>query len=219
VMITASHNPPQVPCTKVELMQDNGVKLVDPQGEMLEASWEAYATLFANAVDEDALLDAIRKVVNHTKLDLTSKARVIQGRDTRPSGQSLSQSLSDGLNAFEADHVDYGLLTTPQLHYLVKCLNTEGTNAPYGEPTEEGYYHKLATAFNQLMQGKKAASQITVDCANGVGAPKLAELVKILGNEHLRIKIVNHHIGEPEKLNKEVLPPSHSAYVVWCGLR
>ena len=33
-MITASHNPEG----------DNGVKLVDPAGEMLEFSWEALAT-------------------------------------------------------------------------------------------------------------------------------------------------------------------------------
>lgn len=57
--------------------------MVDPYGEMLEASWEAYATLFANVPDEDALLDAIRKVVNQTKLDLNAKAVVIQARDTR----------------------------------------------------------------------------------------------------------------------------------------
>src|SRR5947207_6472902 len=106
---------------------------------MLEASWEAYATLFANAVDEGALFDAIREVVNHTKLDLNAKAKVIQARDTRPSGETLSQALTDGLNAFEVDHVDYGLLTTPQLHYLVRSLNTQGTIAPYGDPSEEGY--------------------------------------------------------------------------------
>jgi phosphoacetylglucosamine mutase len=52
-------------------------------GEMLEASWEEYATLFANAKDEDALLEAIRKVVSITKLDLNSKAVVIHARDTR----------------------------------------------------------------------------------------------------------------------------------------
>ena len=57
--------------------------MVDPYGEMLEASWEAYATLFANAKDEDALLEAIRKVANVTKLDLNAKAVVIQARDTR----------------------------------------------------------------------------------------------------------------------------------------
>ncbi len=39
VMITASHNP----------APDNGVKLVDPAGEMLEQSWEAIATKVANA--------------------------------------------------------------------------------------------------------------------------------------------------------------------------
>lgn len=37
-MITASHNDEP----------DNGVKLVDPLGEMLEAHWEAIATKLAN---------------------------------------------------------------------------------------------------------------------------------------------------------------------------
>lgn len=37
-MITASHNPEP----------DNGVKLVDPMGEMLEQSWEKWATKLAN---------------------------------------------------------------------------------------------------------------------------------------------------------------------------
>jgi len=38
-MITASHNPEE----------DNGVKLVDPHGEMLEMAWEKHATIIANA--------------------------------------------------------------------------------------------------------------------------------------------------------------------------
>ena len=37
-MITASHNPEE----------DNGVKLVDPLGEMLEVAWEKHATDLAN---------------------------------------------------------------------------------------------------------------------------------------------------------------------------
>jgi phosphoacetylglucosamine mutase len=118
----------------------------------------------------------------------------------------LSQALTDGLNAFEAESTDYELKTTPQLHYLVRCLNTQGTNSPYGIPTQEGYYGKLAGAFKQLMQGKKKPSRLTVDCANGVGGPKLAELLKYLGNDYLEIRIVNNDSHNPKKLNYQVCP-------------
>ena len=46
-MITASHNPGA----------DNGLKLVDPSGEMLAARWEQTATVFANTPNEG--LDAV----------------------------------------------------------------------------------------------------------------------------------------------------------------
>lgn len=61
---------------------------------MLEQSWEGYATLFANAKDDDALLEAIRKVVTATKLDLNARAVVIQARDTRSPFPSLSKLLT-----------------------------------------------------------------------------------------------------------------------------
>lgn len=118
----------------------------------------------------------------------------------------MAQALTDGLNAFEAEFTDYELKTTPQLHYLVRCLNTQGTNVPYGVASEQGYYEKLMSAFKQLMQGKKKSGRLTVDCANGVGAPKLAELVKCLGDEHLEIRLVNTDTENPKKLNYQVHP-------------
>lgn len=42
---------------------------------------------------------------------------------------------------------DYGLLTTPQLHYMVFCRNSKGQ---YGKATVEGYYQKLSSAFVEL---------------------------------------------------------------------
>lgn len=45
--------------------------------------------------------------------------------------------------------LDYGLVTTPQLHYMVCCQNTQGQ---YGKPTLEGYYQKLSKAFTELIK-------------------------------------------------------------------
>jgi phosphoacetylglucosamine mutase len=55
-MITASHNPE---C-------DNGVKLVDPAGEMLELDWEGLATQLANVPDHDLvpLLEELERFVS-----------------------------------------------------------------------------------------------------------------------------------------------------------
>ena len=58
-MITASHNPEQ----------DNGVKLVDPYGEMLEQSWEGYATQLANAQTDDDLIDIIKQIISQNDID------------------------------------------------------------------------------------------------------------------------------------------------------
>ena len=63
----------------------------------------------------------------------------------RPSGDSLAQAVLDGIVAVGGTVKDYGIVTTPQLHYFVVCDNTKGA---YGVPTIQGYYEKLAKAFN-----------------------------------------------------------------------
>lgn len=190
-MITASHNP----------AQDNGVKVVDPQGDMLEAAWEVHATALANAADDKALTRAIDTIVEKFKIDLGIQGNVIYARDTRPSSVNLTKSLADGINAMQGQSTDFGLKTTPQLHYLVRCVNTENTPASYGEPSEHGYYLKLATAFRILMKGKPKADKIYIDCANGVGAPKLRDFKKLVGEDLFDIEIVNGDIDDPSKLN------------------
>jgi phosphoacetylglucosamine mutase len=80
-------------------------------------------------------------------------------------------------------------------------VNTKGTQYEYGEVSENGYYKKLAAAFQLAMKHRKANGPVTVDCANGVGGPKLHELIKHLPRELIEIKVVNDDVLKPENLN------------------
>ena len=154
VMVTASHNPEAVRAALLlrgncaNATQDNGVKLVDPYGEMLEASWEVYATKLANAPD---LIAALEEVVRDAEIDLSKPSRVVYARDTRPSGASLVAALEDGFKAVGAEARNAGVTTTPILHYLVRAINTKGTKNSYGVDSEQGYFEKMAGAFKQLV--------------------------------------------------------------------
>ncbi|ESN95223.1 hypothetical protein HELRODRAFT_86945 [Helobdella robusta] len=182
VMITASHNP----------VEDNGVKLVDPHGEMLAPDWEVIATDLAN-VSDDRLSSLIDSIVHKWEIDITSPSNVIFARDTRPSGSSLSASLLDGIKSLNSSFTDFEILTTPQLHYLVHSINTNGL---YGTPTPEGYIKKLSAAFNQLHSNIKHETtpfekpRIFVDGANGVGALQVKKMSKEI-ESYITIEVFN----------------------------
>ncbi|GJN93509.1 hypothetical protein Rhopal_006566-T1 [Rhodotorula paludigena] len=214
VMVTASHNPEQ----------DNGVKLVDPHGEMLHSSWEAYATQLANAPSDEALVATLKQVVQVAEVDLSQPAKVVYGHDSRPSCRTLVRAVVDGLTALDAEQVNAGLVTTPQLHYLVRCYNTAGTPQAYGEPSVEGYYQKLATAWTTLATGRHLLPALTVDCANGVGAPKLKEFLKVVGQDLLPVITVrdNHTLAGNLNMNcgadfvkTQQCPPRNVELVPW----
>ncbi|KAI6071396.1 Phosphoacetylglucosamine mutase [Aix galericulata] len=188
VMVTASHNPEE----------DNGVKLVDPLGEMLHPSWEEYATQLANA-EEQELQKTLTEICQKAAVNQQKDASVFLGRDTRPSSKKLSQAVIDGVSVLGGQYHDYGLVTTPQLHYVVCCQNTGGQ---YGKPTLEGYYQKLSKAFMELIKKSPGSGEgqrhLKIDCANGIGALKLSEMQPYLPKEVL-VHIYND--GTKEKLN------------------
>ncbi|NXA35578.1 AGM1 mutase, partial [Eudromia elegans] len=190
VMVTASHNPEE----------DNGVKLIDPHGEMLHPLWEEYATQLANA-EEQELQKVMTEICQKEAVDLHRDALVFIGRDTRPSSMKLSQAVMDGISVLGGQYHDYGLVTTPQLHYMVCCHNTQGQ---YGKATLEGYYEKLSKAFIELIKKANSSSSgdrqrhLKIDCANGIGALKLIEMERYFPQEVL-INLYND--GTNGKLN------------------
>jgi phosphoacetylglucosamine mutase len=174
---------------------------------MLEASWEKYATQLANADSDDSLVHIYNDLAKTLKVNLDAPAKVIFARDTRASGSRLVECLNDALTATAAEITDYKILTTPQLHYLVRCVNTKGTQDEYGHVSEKGYYEKLAAAFKQAMEHTRPQGSLTVDCANGVGGPKLRELLKYLSaavDGGIDIKVINDDVHKPETLNHQV---------------
>lgn len=190
VMVTASHNPEP----------DNGVKLVDPRGEMLETSWESHATVLANTSSTDEFISALQDFIKTTDIDISKPAKVVYARDTRPSGPALVAALEDGLKATGAEGRNAGVTTTPILHYLVRTINTKGTKQSYGVDTEEGYYTKLSSAFNKLVVGRPPRPPLVIDCANGVGALAARGLSRYLVNS-LPVQLENTAIDTPGALN------------------
>ncbi|XP_014902849.1 phosphoacetylglucosamine mutase [Poecilia latipinna] len=190
VMVTASHNPEE----------DNGVKLIDPLGEMLTSSWEDYATQLANT-DQNELVKTLKDIIEKEAIDMSQEANVYVGKDTRSSSSSLSQAVLDGVKALGGHSKDYGLVTTPQLHYMVCCQNTRGK---YGEATVEGYYRKLSQAFSQLAKNASNRTDdqkhLSVDGANGIGAIKVREMESHLKN-HMQLSVFND--GSRGKLNHQ----------------
>lgn len=173
-----------------------------------QSSWEVHATVLANATSDQVLFEAYDKLHEDLRIKPDVQARVIYARDTRASGPRLITALVEALKATNTQYTDYKILTTPQLHYLTRCWNTKGTPHPYGEPNEQAYYEKMAKAFRAAMSGHKANGAVTVDCANGVGGPKLRELIKYLPGASeggVEIKIVNDDVVQPERLNHQVI--------------
>lgn len=216
IVVTASHNPER----------DNGVKLVDCDGGMLPVAWERHAEALANAPGWDAMRAAIATMRTPAEAHLPKHAHppphaadpppphVFLARDTRPTGPALAAAAKAGAEAIGASVTDLGLMTTPQLHYVVYASHR-------GLPSAEAdYFARLARGFRDMVAGSspptgppanderaRRRNSIVVDCANGVGAAKLVALAEAIGkssgSDVLSMDLRNV-AGAPGSLNNEV---------------
>lgn len=181
------------------------------ESDKTQQEWEEYATKLANT-ENDSFGSVYEKLTNDLLVDPVHqvhmrRSRVVFARDTRASGPHLVKALKTSLDALKVEYIDYGILTTPMLHHMVRCHNTKHSPRPFGEASEEGYYKKMANAFKKAMYGRKINGHVTVDCANGVGGPKLRDLLRYLPDAShggIDIRIVNDDVVTPEALNYEV---------------
>ncbi|KAK0399778.1 hypothetical protein QR680_003208 [Steinernema hermaphroditum] len=190
VMITASHNPED----------DNGLKIVDPDGEMLDVSWEEHATNLINATDFE-FPTVYRAFETQFVLEPempTDHAYVYAGMDTRESSPYLLRAVRLGVELGDTKAITFGQLTTPQLHYLVAKSNKAGKKVE-----EKEYYINFAKAFMEMLEilPDRSASQhhIFLDCAAGVGAPKMRELMMHIPESVLSVTLLN----ETGRLNSQ----------------
>nr|DAD18201.1 TPA_asm: hypothetical protein HUJ06_019664 [Nelumbo nucifera] len=206
LMITASHNQ----------VSDNGVKVADPSGGMLTQEWEPFADSLANAIDAEDLVRLIIEFVKKENIQFGVKsAEILLGRDTRPSGESLLEAAKQGINSIVgAVATDVGVVTTPQLHWMVRSRN-KGMQA-----SEAAYFEQLSNSFGCLMDLKPKETtanvmddKLTVDGANGVGGEKLEELKNFLKEIVIDIRnsgkkggVLNEGVGADYVQKEKVVP-------------
>eukprot|EP01083_Nonionella_stella_P036981 100869_1 len=190
VMITASHNKES----------DNGIKIVDPSGHMLHTEWERLGSELANA-DEKSAASLLRSMFAKHVPAATQACtpEVYVGRDTRPSSPGLSRLLVEGARALGARVRDFEIVTTPQLHYMVRLHNIHSVK----EPSLEDYAQNVSAAFKECLKEScealcipmpESLPSVCVDCACGVGDPGIRRLTSLI-RDTLKIELFNK-VGE-----------------------
>jgi phosphoacetylglucosamine mutase len=108
IVISASHNK----------REDNGVKITNFKGNMLEKDIEPEVEVFVNEENFEAAVGNFKSFL--VKKGLTvyeSPVTVLIGGDTRPSTEPLLELIGEGIKSQNGTAINFHLTTTPQLQF------------------------------------------------------------------------------------------------------
>ena len=115
---------------------------------------QTYANELANAGSDTELAAAVEGLLGREGIAAPGPGTVLIAHDTRPSGPGLAAAAAAGVRCLGLEPEMRGLLTTPQLHWMVMRRNR-------GEPAGEAdYYAALAGAYAQLVAGTQPLGQV-----------------------------------------------------------
>ena len=139
---------------------------------MLDSAWESVAGEFVNASCGEVAIEALGDLYKQH-----GDATVVVGRDSRASSPTLASLVMKGVQDADAEVIDIGIVTTPQLHFVIRAKHR-------GEPdTIDDYYLNLRNSFKSMC-GAAISDTIglVVDCSNGVGAIAMNEIKDLIPN-------------------------------------
>ncbi|EHY64889.1 hypothetical protein NERG_01945 [Nematocida ausubeli] len=212
MVFTASHNP----------AADNGIKYVDYNGNMVDSECEELSNKIVNGSD-DVVAEEISKIMG-------VRSTVVISRDTRESGPEMINLCEKAAQALGPEHmlVDMGVLTTPQIHFLVREMSMQ--NARNEHINEKSLfsdhlnemlttYYKRIESFSSIAKrifGEKEKETVVLDSSNGVGQvifPKIQERMSSICNLNLlkNSKELNEECGSDYIKSTGALPAGVSS--------
>lgn len=214
IMITASHNPGE----------DNGLKIVNEEGNMLDLKLEKTLENFVNDFDfltakanlESELLQ-FHEISNFSQ---NFKGKILIGLDTRKSSIRISESVISALKEEDIEVLNFGEMTTPMLYFMVKNHNNEIKDREKFVTKEEmlaayfdDYGKRFVRLFAHLNQGNKILKRkVVVDSANGVGYLCCKQFYEKYMQSFFEIKFINKNEVDLLNLNcgAEFVQKEHS---------
>ena len=173
VMVTASHNQ----------LIDNGLKIIYPDGLLMDRSDETVIETFVNMFDLKESMEYLMGVKSTTFT--FGQFNLCVGYDNRPSSTRISDMIQSTAESLGASVFNIGLTTTPFCYFVVERLNRNSQlNGKIGELNDLysemifGRYLELTNELRNLNNRYEGEDEkLIIDCSHGTGSIILNEWV------------------------------------------